>query len=90
MRYQAKVLFLQYVETRDWQWNIPTKLPQMEGQQKETQYPRWHKDTTGKGLWSGEDNEFLQGNEDVRGNIELIDGWRDQYTDDFDTGQTHE
>ena len=32
-------------------------MPSMEGQQKEIQYPGWHKDNTGKGLWSGEDDE---------------------------------
>ena len=35
---------------------LPTRLPPIEGQQKETQCLGWHKDTTGKGLWSGEDN----------------------------------
>ena len=34
----------------------PTRLPPMDGQQKQTQYPGWHKDTTKKGLWGGEDN----------------------------------
>ena len=36
---------------------LPTSLPPMEGQQKEIQYPVCHKDTTGKGLWSGENDE---------------------------------
>ena len=38
---------------------LPTRLPLMEEQQKETQYPGWHKDTTGKGLWSKKDNEDI-------------------------------
>ena len=29
----------------------------MEGQQKETQYLGWNKDTTGKVLWSEEEDE---------------------------------
>ena len=29
----------------------------MEGQQKEIQYPGWHKDTTGRGFESGEYDE---------------------------------
>ena len=33
----------------------------VQGQQKETQYPGWHKDTTGKEFWSGKDNEVPQG-----------------------------
>ena len=33
-----------------------TDIKTLEGQQKEIQYPGWHKDTTGKGLWSVEDN----------------------------------
>ena len=52
--------------------------PQMEGQQKETQYPGWNKDTTRKGLWSGEDNEVSRGDRDVWGNIEMTGDWRDQ------------
>ena len=39
---------------------MPTKLPPMEGQQKETQYPGWYKDTTGEGLWSGEDDKEIE------------------------------
>ena len=27
------------------------------GQQKETQYPGWHKAATRKGLWGGKDND---------------------------------
>ena len=34
----------------------------MEGQQKEIQYPGWHKGTTGKELWSGENDEVSYGN----------------------------
>ena len=41
----------------------------MEGQQKETQYPGKHKDTTRKVLWSGEDDEVSKGNRYVWGNI---------------------
>ena len=52
----------------------------MEGQQKEIQYPGWHKDTTGKGLWCGEDNEVPWEDMDVWGNIKTMDGWRDQQT----------
>ena len=40
---------------------LPTRLPSVEGQQKETQCPGWHKDTTARRLWSEEDNEFLKG-----------------------------
>ena len=43
----------------------------MEGQQKEIQYPGWDKDTTGKGLWNGKDNEVPWGDRDVWGNIEM-------------------
>ena len=48
---------------------LPSRFPPMDGQQKETQYPEWHKDTTGKRLWGGENNEDPQGNKDNRGNI---------------------
>ena len=41
----------------------------MEVQQKEIQYPGWHRDTTGKELWSGENDEVSEGNRDVWGNI---------------------
>ena len=41
----------------------------MEGQEKEIQYPGWHRDTTGKELWSGENDEVSEGNGDVWGNI---------------------
>ena len=36
-------------------------LIHLEGQQKEIQYPGWHRDTTGKELWSGENenNSFF-------------------------------
>ena len=65
----------------------------MEGQQKETQYPGKHKDTTRKVLWSGEDDEVSWGDGCLR-------KYRDdrkltrsasfkQYlivTDDFDAG----
>ena len=60
---------------------LSTSLPPIEGQQKETQYPGWHKDTTGKGLWSVEDNDVSYGNKDFWGNIDLMDNWRDQDTD---------
>ena len=46
----------------------------MKGQRKETQYPGWHKDTTRKGLWGGEDNEVPSGDMDVWGNIEITGG----------------
>ena len=36
---------------------LPTKFPSMERQQKEIQYPGWLKDTTRKGMWSGEDGD---------------------------------
>ena len=36
---------------------LPKRLPSIERQQKETQYPGWYKDTKGKELWSGEDDE---------------------------------
>ena len=57
---------------------MPTRLPPMEGQQKEIQYPGWHKDTTRKGLWSGKDDEVLLGDRDVWGNIKMTGDWRDQ------------
>ena len=44
---------------------LPTKLPLMEGQQKETQYPRCNKETTRKGLLSREDGEVSQRDEGV-------------------------
>ena len=50
----------------------------MEGQQKESQYPGWHKDTTRKGLWIGEDDEVPLGDRDVLGNIEMTGVWWDQ------------
>ena len=53
---------------------MPTQLSPMEGQQKEIQYPGWHKDTTGKWLWSGENNEVPWGDNDVWGNIEMTGG----------------
>ena len=62
----------------------------MERQQKETQYPGWHKDTTVKGFWGEENNRR---NSNFQGNIDLIDNWRDLHwkqcpidIDDFDTG----
>ena len=57
---------------------LPTRMPPIIGQQKQTQYPGRHKDTSGKWLWSGEDNEIPCGDRDVRGNIELTGGWHDQ------------
>ena len=33
---------------------LPTRFPPMDGQHKETWYPRWLKETTRKRLWSGE------------------------------------
>ena len=53
---------------------LPTRMPPME-QQKEIQYPEWHKDITGKGLWSGEDMGFLI-EIDVWENIEITGGWQ--------------
>ena len=38
-------------------------------------------DTTGKGLWSGEDNEVPWGDRDVWGNIKTTGGW--QYQQDI-------
>ena len=53
--------------TNMWKWSmwkpktdnkaLPIRLLPMEGQQKETQYPGWHKYTIGKGMWSAEDNK---------------------------------
>ena len=40
---------------------FPTRLFPREGQQSEIQYPGWNKDTTGKGLWCGEDNNISWG-----------------------------
>ena len=56
---------------------FPTGLPPMEGQHRKTQYTGWHKDTTRKGMWIGEDNEVPKEDRDVWGNIEIIGGWRD-------------
>ena len=50
---------------------MPTRLSLMEGQQKET-ISRWHKDTTGKELWSREDDDVPLGDGDFWGNIEMI------------------
>ena len=36
---------------------LPKRLPPIGEQQKEIQYSGWHKDTTGKGLWSEEDDK---------------------------------
>ena len=64
------------VETRDWQLNTAYRNVSNEGiTEKNT------RNSTRKGLWSGEDNEVPQGNMDLRGNIDLMEGWRDQYTD---------
>ena len=57
--------------------NIFSFVP-MKRQQKEIQYPGWHKDTTGIGLWSVEDNEVPWGDRDVWWNIEIKGGWRNQ------------
>ena len=38
---------MQHAETRN--KTLLTILPPIEGQQKEIQYPAWHKSTTGKG-----------------------------------------
>ena len=48
---------------------MSTKLPPIEGLQNEIQYPGWHKDATGKELWSGENDEISLRNRDVWGNI---------------------
>ena len=45
------------------------KLCLQDGQQKEIQYPGWHKNTTGKELCSGENDEDSKGNRDVWGNV---------------------
>ena len=47
----------------------------MEEQQRKIQYPEWHKNTTGKGLWSVEDDEFPYGDRDIWRNIEMTEGW---------------
>ena len=39
--------------------------PPMEGQQKKTHYPGWDKNTTRKGLWSGEDYQVPEGDRDA-------------------------
>ena len=44
----------------------------MDGQQKEIQYPGWHKDTTGKELWSVENDEVSLENRDVWENIKWV------------------
>ena len=36
---------------------------------KKYQYPEWYENTTGKGLWSGKDNEVSQRNRYVWRNI---------------------
>ena len=68
-------------KTRTNNRTLPTRLPLIERHQKETQYPRWYKDATGKELWNEESNEVPQENRDVWGNINLMDDWWDQYTD---------
>ena len=50
---------------------LPMKLPPMEGQQKVIQYPGWPKGTTGKKLWSEENDKVSWGNRDDWGNIKL-------------------
>ena len=50
----------------------------IERQQKEIQYPGWHKSTTRKGLWSGKDYEVPLGDRDIWGNVEMTGGWWDQ------------
>ena len=47
------------------------------GHQKKIPYPEIYKDATGKGLWSGKDNEVSQWERDVWGNINMMDSWRD-------------
>ena len=49
--------------------NIAYKTTPMEGQQKETNYPGWHKDTIRKGLWSGEDDGVPEGDREVADEI---------------------
>ena len=44
---------------------LPTRLPPMEGQQKKIEYPGWHKNTTGKKLWSGENDEVSEMFEEI-------------------------
>ena len=44
----------------------------MEGQQKEIQYPGWHRETNGKEFWSGENEEVSLGNKDVQGIADKI------------------
>ena len=44
---------------------LPTKLPPIEGQQKETRYPERPNDITRKGLRSGEVDEITYGVRDV-------------------------
>ena len=57
---------------------LPTRQPLLGGQQKEIQYPGWNMDTTGKRLWSEQDNEVPWGDRVVWGYIEMIEGWQDK------------
>ena len=57
---------------------MPRGVPPMEGTKK-IQYPERYKNATGKGLWSGEDNEVFQGVRDIWGNINSMSSWRDQH-----------
>ena len=83
---------MQHVETRDWQLNIFYKTGPNRGTAERktifylfviqfTQCPRWHKDTTGKGLLNWEDSKVSKEISDVWGNIGLMDGRWDQYTE---------
>ena len=54
---------------------LPTRLLLMKG---ETQYLVWHRDTTRKGVWDGEDDEVPKEERVVWGNIELTGSWRGQ------------
>ena len=35
---------------------MPRGVPPIEGQQETNNYPKWYKNATGKGLWSGKSN----------------------------------
>ena len=45
---------------------------------KLAKYPEQYKKATGKGLWSGKDNEVSLGDRDVWGNINVMVSWQDQ------------
>ena len=50
---------------------LPRGVPPMEGH-----YKKYNRNSTGKGLWGGKDNEVSQRKGVVWGNINVIHRWR--------------